>query len=70
MDERVMHMWIDKVLKPYVRNFPMGVAPVLMLNSYRCHMMKPVINAIEDWTLRCNTFPMVALLFTSPLMLA
>ena len=50
MDERVMNMWIEKVLKLYVQKVPMGVAPVLMLDSlHRCHMVKPIVkNTIEN----------------------
>ena len=57
MDERVMNMWIEKVLKPYVQKVPMGVAPVLMLDSYRCHMMKPIVNTIENLGVEVQHIP-------------
>ena len=57
MDERVMHFWIDKVLKPYVNTAPPGVVPLLFLDSYRCHMMKATVNAIEDLGVQVEHIP-------------
>ena len=57
MDERVMHLWIDKVLKPYVDQAPPGVVPLLLLDSYRCHMMKAIVNAIEDLGVEVEHIP-------------
>ena len=39
MDERVMKHWVDQVLQPYVATAPDDVIPVLLLDSYRCHIM-------------------------------
>ena len=39
MDERVMLMWVDMVLTPYVDTAPEDVVPILFLDSYCCHMM-------------------------------
>ena len=38
MDERVMLMWVDMVLKPYVDTAPEDVVPIWLLDSYRCHI--------------------------------
>ena len=38
MDERVMLMWVEMVLKPYVDTAPENVVPLLFLDSYCCHM--------------------------------
>ena len=57
MDEQVMHLWIDKVLKPYVDQAPPGVVPLLLLDSYRCHMMKATVNAIEDLGVQVEHIP-------------
>ena len=35
MDERVMLLWVEKVLKPYVEAAPDGIIPILFLDSYR-----------------------------------
>ena len=48
MDERVMRMWIHLVLKPHVETAPPEIQPVLLLDSYRCHLMATVVNDIED----------------------
>ena len=48
MDERVMLMWVDMVLKPYANTAPEDVVPILFLDSYCSHMMNSVVNAIQD----------------------
>ena len=48
MDERVMLMWVEMVLKPYVDTAPQNMVPVLFLDSYCCHMMNLAVNAIQD----------------------
>ena len=57
MDERVMHLWIDKILKPYIDQAPPGIDPLLLLDSYRSHMMKSTVNAIEDLGVEVNYIP-------------
>ena len=48
MDEWVMLMKVDMVLKSYVDTAPQNVVPLLFLDSYHCHMMNSVVNAIQD----------------------
>ena len=48
MDERVMLMWVEMVLKPYVDTAPDNVFPLLFLDSYHCHMMNSAVNVIQD----------------------
>ena len=48
MDERVMLMWVDMVLKPYVDTAPDDMVPILIFDLYHCYMMNSVINAIQD----------------------
>jgi hypothetical protein len=48
MDERVMLLWVDTVLAPYVATRPDGVIPIIFLDSYRCHMMQSVVQKIQD----------------------
>ena len=43
MDEKVMLMWMQKVLKPYILTAPEHDVPILFLDSYRCHMMALVV---------------------------
>jgi hypothetical protein len=49
MDKRTMHQWVDKVFGTYLAaNPPLeGVIPVLLLVSYRCHMMALVVSWIQ-----------------------
>jgi transposase-like protein len=57
MDEAVMQMWVTRVLRPFVQTAPAGIEPVLFLDSYRCHMMATVVNAIEDMGVRVEHIP-------------
>ncbi len=49
MDEHCMLMWVDKIFQPYLAANPPpeGVQPVLLLDSYRCHMMASVVSRIK-----------------------
>ena len=47
MDKRVMLMWVEMVLKPYVDTAPDNVVPLLFLDSYGCHMMNSDVNAVQ-----------------------
>ena len=38
----------DVVLKPYVDTAPENMVLLLFLDSYHCHMMNSVVNAIQD----------------------
>lgn len=48
MDEECMIEWIDKVIKPWAESAPDGIVPMLLLDSYRCHLMSSVVHAIQD----------------------
>ena len=48
MDEVVMMDWVDVILAPYVATAPEHVIPVLILDSYRCHMMASVVKRIQE----------------------
>jgi hypothetical protein len=48
MDERVMLVWVESVLRPYLQTAPEGVHHIIILDSFRCHMMKSVVDAIQD----------------------
>jgi hypothetical protein len=57
MDERVMIAWVDDVLKPYVKNAPDHVIPLLILDSYRCHMMASVVTRIQELGVEVKHIP-------------
>ena len=49
MDGRVCHVfWVERVLKPYVKLAPEHVIPIISLDSYRCHIMGSVVNAVRS----------------------
>lgn len=57
MDESIMLVWVEQVLKPFVQTAPVGIAPVLFLDSYRCHMMASVVSRIEDMGVQVEHIP-------------
>jgi hypothetical protein len=48
MDKRVMLHLVEDVLAPYHSLAPPGIIPVILLDSYRCHIMASVVNVIQD----------------------
>ena len=57
MDERVMLMWVEMVLKPYVDTAPENVVPLLFLDSNHCHMMNSVVSVIQDLGVEVEQIP-------------
>ena len=57
MDENVMKKWIDIILKPYIQTAPPGIHPIILLDSYRCHMMKSVVGLIEEMGCQVEHIP-------------
>lgn len=57
MDERVMLLWVEKVLKSHVENAPDWVVPLLFLDAYRCHMMASVVTAIQELGVEIEHIP-------------
>ena len=57
MDEKVMLMWVDKILKPYVMTAPDGIVPIVFLDSYRCHMMSSVVEAMQELGVEVEHIP-------------
>lgn len=57
MDEDVMLMWAEKVLKPYIKTAPDNVIPLLILDSYRCHMMSSVVQVIQEMGVEVTHIP-------------
>jgi len=48
IDERVMLRWAEDVLAPYGALTPPGIIPIILMDSYRCHIMASVVNVIQD----------------------
>jgi hypothetical protein len=57
MDEAVMVAWVEEVLAPYVATAPDHVTPLLILDSYRCHMMGSVVQRIQDLGVEVQHIP-------------
>ena len=57
MDEAVMVAWVDDVLAPYVATAPDHVIPILILDSYRCHMMGSVVQRIKELGVEVQHIP-------------
>jgi hypothetical protein len=57
MDEGVMIVWVDEILKPYVTNAPAHIMPLLILDSYRCHMMGLVVQRIQELGIKVRHIP-------------
>ena len=47
MDKVCMLQWVDEILTPHVVTAPAGIVPLLILDSYRCHMMASVVHRIQ-----------------------
>ena len=56
-DERIMLMWVDKVLKPYIATCPHGVIPYLLLDKYKCHSTAAVAHEIEQLGVEWDILP-------------
>ena len=57
MDERCMLLWVELCLKPHVATIPMGIIPIIFLDSYRCHMMASVVDAIQELGVEVEHIP-------------
>ncbi len=57
MDEGVMITWVDEVLKPYIANASDHIIPLLILNSYRCHMMALVVTRFQELGIKVKHIP-------------
>ena len=57
MDKSVMIEWVDKVLKPYVALALDNIIPIIILDSYRCHMMALVVTRIHELGVEVTHIP-------------
>ncbi len=48
IDKHVMLTWVEEVLAPYVATAPDDTIPLLILDSYQCHMMASVVYKIQE----------------------
>jgi hypothetical protein len=59
MNERCMMLWVDQILGPYlaVNPAPPGIQPVILLDSYQCHMMALVVTKISKLGIKVIHIP-------------
>jgi hypothetical protein len=57
MDEVVMLAWVEDILRPYVETAPDDVIPLLILDSYQCHMMGMVVQRIQELRVEVKHIP-------------
>jgi hypothetical protein len=57
MDERVMLAWVEEVLALYVATAPGDIIPLLILDSYQCHMMASVVSKIQELGVEVKHIP-------------
>jgi hypothetical protein len=57
MDEQVMLAWVEEVLSPYVTTAPEDINPLLILDSYQCHMMASVVYKIQELGVEVKHIP-------------
>jgi DDE superfamily endonuclease len=57
MDTRVMHMWCDQVLYPYIKTRPPGVIPVLLMDNFSAHITPTVAQKLRDMNVEVQMLP-------------
>jgi hypothetical protein len=56
-DEATMLDWVDYVLKPYVATAPVGIIPILFLDSFKVHLLGSVADAIQGLGFELEIIP-------------
>jgi hypothetical protein len=57
MDKHVMLAWVEEVLAPFVMTAPDDTIPLLILDSYQCHMMASVVYKIQELGVKVKHIP-------------
>jgi len=56
-NEEVMLHWVEHVLAPYVATAPVGIIPILFLDSFKVHLLGIVANAIQSLGVQVEFIP-------------
>jgi hypothetical protein len=67
MDKAVMVAWVDEVMVPYVEQAPDNIIPLLILNSYQCHMVALVVHRIHELGGKVKLIPRGCTLLCQPI---
>jgi len=57
MDETMMNIWIDLALIPWRNTRDLEVVPLLVLDTYRIHMMSSIVNRIQAHGIEVQHIP-------------
>ena len=57
MDESMMRLWIAKCLSPWKNTLPQNCVPLLILDSFRVHMMGPIVAEIQGLGIEVQYIP-------------
>jgi hypothetical protein len=52
-----MLAWVEDILRPYVETAPDDVIPLLILDSYHCHMKGSVVQKIQELRVEVKHIP-------------
>ena len=47
-DEDIMLEWVEMVLKPYLVSAPPYIVPLILLDSFKVHMLRSAVEAIQS----------------------
>ncbi len=56
-NEATMLDWLDDVLKPYVATAPVGIIPILFLDSFKVHHIGSIADAIQGLGVELEIIP-------------
>ncbi len=57
MDESMMLLWIEQCLSPWKATLPPHTVPLLILDSFRVHMMGPIVTKIQSLGIEVQHIP-------------
>ena len=57
MDESMMRLWMEKCLLPWKNTLPQNCVPLLILDSFRVHMMGPIVTEIQGLGIEVQYIP-------------
>ena len=57
MDMGAMLEWVENILRPFIATAPENVVPLLVLDSYQCHMMALFISSIQKLGVEVEHIP-------------
>ena len=57
MDQHKMIDWVEKVMKLWGLPSPKGIVPILLLDSYQCHLMSLVVDLIQQMGVQVEFIP-------------